>query len=381
MLLVDRRIFKYFNYHLLGIVALILICGLIILYSAGYNPDAPGVPLGPFSINVKSAAFAKQFAFFGVGLGAMLVGMLLSSKALHRLSIPMYVLAVALLVGVMLFGVVVNGSRRWFALGALRFQPAELVKVAVILIMARYLSRVKPPPGGFRIKDLIAPGALLLIPMGFIMKQPDLGTALVVGATGAGMLLFAGINLRALLGICLAGIIAAIPAWYSLHDYQKKRILTLVDPGADPLGSGYHLNQSKIAVGSGGVLGKGYLKGTQSQLEFLPEHTTDFVFSVLAEEWGFLGCILVLGLYAALIFQLLGMIGRVRDAYGAYVIVGITTLFLFHIVTNIGMVIGVLPVVGITLPLLSYGGSSVIVCMLCLGIALGIGMRRYQFGQ
>jgi rod shape determining protein RodA len=381
MLLIDRRIFKYFNYHLLGVAALIAICGLIVLYSAGYNPDSPGVPLGALSINVKSAAFAKQFAFFGAGLVAMLFGMLLSSTSLHRLAIPGYILAIILLLGVALFGTVVNGSRRWFDLGGLRFQPSELVKVAVILVMARYLSTVSPPPGGFKLKDLFAPGALLLLPMALIMKQPDLGTALVVGATGAGMLLFAGVNFRTLIMLALVAAISAIPVWYSLHDYQRNRILTLINPGADPLGSGYHLNQSKIAVGSGEFLGKGYLQGTQSQLEFLPEHTTDFVFSVLAEEWGFIGCILVIGLYATLIFQLLNMASKIRDLFGAYVIIGVATLFTFHFFTNIGMVIGVLPVVGITLPLFSYGGSSVIVCMLALGIALGIGMRRYQFGQ
>jgi len=381
MLLIDRRIFKYFNYHLLGVAALIAICGLMVLYSAGYNPDSPGVPLGAFSINVKSAAFAKQFAFFGAGLVAMLFGMLLSSTSLHRLAIPGYILAIILLLGVALFGTVVNGSRRWFDLGGLRFQPSELVKVAIILLIARYLSRVSPPPGGFKLRDLFAPGALLLLPMALIMKQPDLGTALVVGATGAGMLLFAGVNFRTLIMLALVAAISAIPVWYSLHDYQRNRILTLINPGADPLGSGYHLNQSKIAVGSGEFLGKGYLQGTQSQLEFLPEHTTDFVFSVLAEEWGFMGCVLVVGLYATLIFQLLNMASKIRDLFGAYVIIGVATLFTFHFVTNIGMVIGVLPVVGITLPLFSYGGSSVIVCMLALGIALGIGMRRYQFGQ
>lgn len=380
-MLIDRRVFNYFNYHLLSVVGLIATAGLIVLYSAGFNPDSTGVPLGILPITVQSIPFAKQFVFFGAGLLAMVVGMLLSSQALHRIAIPLYILAVVLLIGVLLFGTVVNGSRRWFSLGSIRFQPAELVKVAVILLMARYLSKVKPPPAGFGLRDLVMPLLILFLPMALIMKQPDLGTALVVGAAGFGMLLFVGIRPKTLGIMAIVGALAVVPIWHSLHDYQKRRILTLVNPAADPLGSGYHLNQSKIAVGSGAFLGKGYLQGTQSQLEFLPEHTTDFVFSVLSEEWGFVGSIIVIGLYAVLIFLLLGIVARSRDLYGAYVTVGITALFLFHIVTNIGMVIGVLPVVGITLPLFSYGGSSVIVSMLCIGIVLGIGMRRYQFTQ
>lgn len=381
MLLIDRRIFRYFNYHLLGIGAAIACLGLIVLYSAGYNPDFAGVPLGPFEFNVKSVAFAKQFAFFGIGLVMMLFGMMLNSKFLYRISIPVYIVAIFLLIGVMLFGTVVNGSRRWFSLMSLRFQPAEMVKIAVILLMARYLSKVKPPVGGFRLKDLWIPGFIVGLPMALIMKQPDLGTALVVGAAGAGMLLFAGINFKTLLIMALTGAVAAVPAWYALHDYQQKRILTLINPAADPLGSGYHLNQSKIAVGSGEFFGKGFLNGTQSQLEFLPEHTTDFVFSVLAEEWGFIGCILVISLYSIFVLQMLRVAGQVKELFGAYVIVGVATLFAFHIITNIGMVIGILPVVGITLPLFSYGGSSVLACMFGLGLILGIGMRRYQFGH
>ena len=380
-MLIDRRIFNHFNYHLLLVTFAICATGLIVLFSAGYNPNSAGVPLGPWSYPVKSIPFAKQLAFMGVGVLVMLLGMAINNQTLYRVAYPIYIITLLLLVVVLFSGVVVNGSRRWFALGGLRFQPSELAKVAIILVMARYLSKSKLERGGFSLARLIPPGLLILMPMLLVMKQPDLGTALAIGGTGVGILLFVGVRPKALLAMLIAGLIAVVPLWYALHDYQKKRIMTLIDPSTDPLGSGYHLNQSKIAVGSGSFAGKGYLQGTQTQLEFLPEHTTDFVFSVLAEEWGFLGSVVLLGLYFSLLMLLFRVVGKSKDLFSAFIVVGITALFLFHIVVNIGMVIGLLPVVGITLPLFSYGGSSVLIFMFCIGVVLGISMRRYQFGQ
>jgi len=378
---IDRRIFNHFNYHLLLVVLAICAAGLIVLYSAGYNPNSTGESLGFWSYTAKSAPFAKQFMFMAVGLLAMVVGMILNNQTLYRLAYPLYTITIILLILVLLFGTVVNGSRRWFPIGGFRFQPSEMAKVVVILVMARYLSRTRLNPGGFTLKGIFWPLLLIAIPMALVIRQPDLGTSLAIGACGAGILFFIGIRPRTLLLLGITAMIAVVPLWQTLHTYQKKRVLTLVNPAADPLGSGYHLNQSKIAVGSGAFSGKGYMQGTQSQLEFLPEHTTDFVFSVLSEEWGFLGSTFVVSLYCALIFLLLRVALKSRDLFATFVVVGIATLFLFHAVVNIGMVIGVLPVVGITLPLFSYGGTSVMVSMFCIGIVLGISMRRYQFGQ
>jgi rod shape determining protein RodA len=215
--------------------------------------------------------------------------------------------------------------------------------------------------------------------MALIMKQPDLGSALAVGMVGAFMILFAGIRPRIILiSLALATAVAPL-AWGKLHGYQQRRIMTLINPEADPRGSGYHITQSIIAVGSGEFSGKGFMKGTQVQLEFLPEHHTDFIFSVLAEEWGFMGGMILLGLYLFLIYRLLRVCSRSKDLFSSFVVLGIAIFFGVHAFINIGMVIGILPVVGIPLPLFSYGGSAVLTIMFSLGLALGISMRRTAF--
>jgi rod shape determining protein RodA len=223
---------------------------------------------------------------------------------------------------------------------------------------------------------MILPFLIFLIPMGLIMKQPDLGTALSIGAIGFSMVLFSGVNVRSLLLLIGIGLSALYPAWLNLHDYQKRRLLVLVDPEADPLGSGYHILQSKIAVGSGQLFGKGFLQGTQTQLQFLPEHSTDFIFSVLAEEWGFIGCLFVLALYLLLLYKLSRVVTKCRDSFSMFLVVGMIAYIYCHVMINIGMVIGLLPVVGIPLPLFSYGGSSLLSNMMAIGIALGVSVRR-----
>jgi rod shape determining protein RodA len=215
--------------------------------------------------------------------------------------------------------------------------------------------------------------------MGLIMKQPDLGTALSLGIVGVGQILFVGVRPKTLITTILLVAVCAYPAWHMLHDYQQRRVLVLLDPEADPQGSGYHITQSKIAVGSGEFLGKGYRQGTQTQLEFLPEHTTDFVFSVLAEEWGFVGCVLMLSLFYGLISVMLRIAQRSRDLFACLVTIGVTIQFFAHVFINIGMVIGLMPVVGIPLPLVSYGGSSMLSLMFGLGIVQGVSMRRMMF--
>jgi rod shape determining protein RodA len=251
------------------------------------------------------------------------------------------------------------------------------MKMGVILALARVLAKMPPrSPTGYSLRELILPGGMVLIPMLLIMKQPDLGSALSLGIVGFGMILFMGVRWKSIV-LAATGVIAmAYPFWLMLHDYQKRRILVLLNPEADPQGSGYHILQSKIAVGSGSLSGKGFLQGTQTQLEFLPEHTTDFVFSVLAEEWGFMGSSVLIVLFFLLVAGLLRVAARTKDLFSSLVVIGITTKIFAHSIINIGMVIGLMPVVGIPLPLFSYGGSSLLSLMFALGLVQGVSMRR-----
>jgi rod shape determining protein RodA len=254
------------------------------------------------------------------------------------------------------------------------------MKLALLITMARVLSKAPPADGSrYGLKELLLPALWIAVPMGLIMQQPDLGTALSLGIVGAGQILFIGVRPKVIVGLVLSLCVLAYPAWNSLHQYQQRRILVLLNPESDPQGSGYHITQSKIAVGSGELFGKGFQKGTQTQLEFLPEHTTDFVFSVLAEEWGFVGCTFLIGLFFCLIALMLRVAKRSRDLFSCLLVIGITTQVFAHLVINIGMVIGLMPVVGIPLPLVSYGGSSLLSLMFGLGIVQGVSMRRGVF--
>jgi rod shape determining protein RodA len=378
---IDRRMIRHFDWGLFFACLAVPLFGLTVLYSAGYDPDA-SITGGFLPFAIQSQPFLKQSIFFGVGIAAMIVALSISPQFLNRYAYVIYGVGVALLVAVVLVGSVVNGSRRWIPLPAgFNLQPAELMKLAIILCMARYLSRNPPKNGPYNLKQLIIPAGLILLPMALIMKQPDLGSAIAVGAIGGVMVLFMGIRTRIIIiALVLAAGVAPL-VWSHLHPYQQRRILTLFDPSADPRGSGYHINQSIIAVGSGELTGKGFMRGTQTQLEFLPEHTTDFIFSVLAEEWGFTGCLAVLIVYFILIFRLLRVSSRSKDFFSSLVAFGVATFFAVHATINIGMVIGILPVVGIPLPLFSYGGSAVLTLMFGLGLVLGISMRRLAFAH
>ncbi len=378
-MLIDRRILARFDWPLIALLYAVPLCGLVVLYSAGYDPDSHRQIFGWLPIEVQSTTFLKQLSFLALGTVVMIGSMLIPTTFLHRFAYAWYAICFILLALVLShhIGQVQNGSRRWISLGGFNFQPAELMKLGLTLCLARFICRYPPPAGGYRLKQLAVPFAIVLAPMALIMAQPDLGTALSVGAIGAILLLSAGVRWKVLLGLFLGVSLAAVPAWHKLHDYQKKRLLVLLDPDVDPQGSGYHIIQSKIAVGSGGLTGRGYLKGTQSHLEFLPEHTTDFVFSVLGEEWGFAGCILVIALYCAFVLRLLRTVNKARDSFSALVALGVTSSIFVHAVINIGMVVGIFPVVGIPLPLFSYGGSSLLSTMFSLGIVLGVGLRRF----
>ena len=340
--------------------------GLVNLYSAGYN-RGEGTPL-----------YIKQIYWLTVGLALMVMTLFYDYRHLEKLSYTIYVISILTLVGVMVAGKMVGGSRRWLPMGPFSFQPAELAKIAIILALATYFNR-RPRLDSMRLKDLVGPGLLVLIPVGLIIKQPDLGSGILVGLVAASMILFVGVNWRPLTGLALSLVLCSPVIWGFLKDYQRQRVLTFLNPEKDPLGAGYHILQSMIAVGSGQFWGKGFLQGTQSHLRFLPEQHTDFAFSVFAEEWGFVGCLAVVFLYLLLILWGLHIASRCNDHFGSLVAVGVTAMLFWHIVINMGMVIGLFPVVGVPLPLFSYGGTSMITSMTGVGLLLSISMRRFMF--
>ncbi len=362
----DRRLVQNFDWLLLAWVVIVCGIGIVNLYSAGYN-RGEGTPL-----------FIKQLYWLAVGLGVMFVTLIYDYRHLEKLSYPIYILSILLLVAVMFGGKVVSGSRRWLPIGPFSFQPAELAKIAIILVLATYFSQ-RPRMASMRLKDLIVPGVLVLIPVGLIIKQPDLGSGILVALVAVSLILFVGVQWRTLGGCVLTMVLLSPVIWHFLKDYQRQRVLTFLDPGKDPLGAGYHILQSMIAVGSGQFWGKGFLHGTQSQLYFLPEQHTDFVFSVFAEEWGFVGSAALLLLYMALALWGLRVAWDCKDRFGHLLALGVTALIFWQVFINLCMVTGFLPVVGIPLPLFSYGGSSLITTWLGVGFLLNIRMRRYLF--
>ena len=376
----DRRFFAHFDWTLAMFSIVIPLLGLIVLFSAGYDADSSVDLFGFVAVNFPSAACLKQGVYLLVGIFVMGLGMCIPTQALYRYAFVIYGAALALLLAVAGFGVVVNGSRRWLDLGGFNLQPSEFMKLGLIVMMARVLSKRTPQDGAsYGLSELLIPALTIGAPMFLIARQPDLGTALSLAIVGIGQILFIGVRRRTLFAIIAVVLVLAYPAWEMLHDYQQRRILVLLDPESDPKGSGYHITQSKIAVGSGELFGKGYRQGTQTQLEFLPEHTTDFVFSVLAEEWGFVGCATLLGLFLGLFATMLRIASRTRDLFACLVAFGITVQLFAHVVINIGMVIGLMPVVGIPLPLISYGGSSMLSILFGLGLVQGVSIRRMQY--
>lgn len=364
----DRRLAQFFDWGLLSLTVAISAAGLITLYSAVSTDGAPS----------QNPLFIKQLIWFGCGLAVMVTSFFFSYKALERWAYFIYGACIAMLVWVLFFGKVVGGSRRWLSLGPASLQPSELVKVAVIIVLARVFSRIVTARG-LTFRELLQPMVLTLIPFLLIVRQPDLGTAMVVALIAVSITVFVKIERRTLT-VLVSCCTAAVPAvWFLLKGYQKQRILTFLNPERDPLGAGYHIIQSKIAIGSGMISGKGYLKGTQNALAFLPEQHTDFIFSVLAEEWGLIGASILLLLFLLLILWALNIAQHCRDPFGTILSVGVTAMISWQVLINIGMVMGLLPVVGVTLPFISYGGSSVITMMIGVGILLNVSMRRFLF--
>jgi rod shape determining protein RodA len=368
LLAIDRRLLQNFDWVLGGLALLLALIGVLNLISAA--PAAPG-EIG--------ALPWRQALWLGVGLVGMAVFLLIDYRTWDRLALPFYVGTILLLVGVLLFADVVKGSQRWLALGPARLQPSELAKLALILVLARMVYRRRPTPTA-GVQELALPALLAVIPAVLVLQQPDLGSGLLLLLIAGSFLLLVPVPLRSLawLGAVLGA--GACGTWFFyLHGYQKERILTFLNPERDPLGAAYHTIQSQIAVGSGGLFGKGFLQGSQSQLQFLPEQPTDFVFSVLAEEWGFVGAAVVLLLYLALLVRGLVVARTAKDLFGTALAVGAVSMLFWPAAVNVAMVLGLLPVVGIPLPFLSYGGSSLLVSLLAVGLLMNVSMRRYLF--
>ncbi len=297
----------------------------------------------------------------------------ISPQTMMRYAVPLYVLGVVLLVAVALFGIVVNGSRRWISLIFLRIQPSEIMKVVMPMMLAWYFQKHESV---LRARHYAVAALLLAVPVVFILKQPDLGTSLLIVGAGFFVIFFAGLPWKVMFALGAAAGAALPVLWTMLHDYQRRRVMTLIDPTSDPLGAGYHIIQSTIAIGSGGTLGKGWLKGTQTHLEFIPEKHTDFIFAVFSEEWGLVGNGVLLVLFTLLIGRGL-MISAAAPTMFSRLLAGAVTLTLFiYAFVNMGMVSGILPVVGVPLPFISYGGTALITLMLGIGILMSIHTHR-----
>ena len=364
----DRRLLQCFDWGLLALTLSIGAAGLVVLYSA--------VSAG--AIEPDTVLFKKQLIWYGGGLGVMVGCFLFDYKQFERFANFIYLFSVGTLTAVLFFGKYVGGSKRWLALGPFSLQPSEMAKVAVIIVLARYYAKLISTEG-LTLRDLMVPALLTALPFGLIVRQPDLGTAMVIALIAGVMTLFAKLERKAL-GWLVATFTMLVPSvWFLLRGYQKQRILTFLNPERDPLGTGYHIIQSKIAIGSGMLTGKGFLKGTQSALSFLPEQHTDFIFSVLAEEWGLMGTLTVIILFLLIIAWGLSIAGRCRDPFGILLSVGVTAMIAWQVFINIGMVTGLMPVVGVTLPFVSYGGSSIITMMMGIGLLMNVSMRRFKF--
>ena len=365
MLGIDRRVIQNFDWALLGIIVLLASMGLVNLYSATHVA-------GEMSDEVR-----RQLLALALGGTGALVAAVVDYRNHERLAFPIYMFSLGLLALTLFIAPVTRGSQSWLFGG--RVQPAELAKLGLVLALARYFHR-NPPGEITRLRDLLWPVAIIAGPVGLIVLQRDMGVALLTLLVGSTYLILARIPVRAWLGVGALAVAALAALWtFALADYQKERVLTVVDPGRDPLASGYQATQSRIAIGSGGLLGTGYMEGTQTQLRFLPTQHTDFAFSVVAEEWGFVGSTVVLLVYLALLFWGLMVARSSKDAFGGLIAVGVVGCMFWPAALNVAMVLGLAPVIGVPLPLFSYGGSSLVVTLVLLGLLLNVSMRRYVF--
>ncbi|MDH4163130.1 MAG: rod shape-determining protein RodA [Nitrospirota bacterium] len=373
--MLERRTVSNIPWGMVILVIGIAMFGLSSVYSATYSES--GI----------SSLFTKQFIWISLGIIVMFAALVPDYHTVGRYAYVLYVLSVFFLILVALVGKTGMGAQRWLPLGPFAFQPSELAKISLVLALARYFAE-DPRGGGYELRDLAIPGAMIAVPLLLVLKQPDLGTALMLLFTSSLIILLAGIKFRSIMVLAVAGAVLAsavflVPPvrhkiWTSLKPYQQKRIKAFLDPSSDPLGSGYHASQAKIAVGSGQTTGKGFRKGTQGQMAFLPERHTDFIFAVIAEERGFLGASFLIVVYVVFLFVGLETAKGAKDRLGVLMAGGIVSMLSLYVCINIGMSVGILPVVGVPLPLISYGGTSVITTFLAIGLLLNIRSRRFM---
>jgi rod shape determining protein RodA len=364
MALISRRLFSQFDFFLFGNCLVLAMLGVIGVYSAGLH-------------GATSIGFTRQLTWVALGVLLSLVVFSIDYRFLVDHAFLLYAASILVLIGILVFGTEINGSKSWVSIGGIGFQPSEMVKVVTILTLARYLSAISDKY--LRHRQFLILAGITLAPVVLITMQGDLGTALMYFPILLGLMLVAGLKMRFLVAVLLIGLCVAPMSWFFLKDYQKQRVLVTLDPSLDPQGIGYQTRQSQIAIGSGGITGKGLGNGMQSQMGFVPEVHTDFIFSLLAEETGLLGSLFILLLYLALLIRLFKVAESARDRTGILIVAGVMFLIFFHVVINIGMTLGILPPIGIPLPLLSYGGSSTITTFLALGLALSVHYRRFVY--
>lgn len=366
--MIDRRLLTNIDWVLIGLVVTVCLFGILNIYSA----------TAPYKI-IGMSYYLKQiyWMLFGITIAIFLCS--IDYHMIEDLSYWSYGFLILLLIAVLVLGRRSMGATRWLNLGLFTIQPSELMKLVIIATFARFFNNFQSV-GGLTVKEMLIPLTLLALPTALIMKQPDLGTATLVILIATSMVFYVGLRWSTVVTFATVTIPMAWFGWvFLLRQYQKNRVLDFLNPERSRLGSGYHIIQSKIAVGSGGFTGKGFIKGTQSQLRFLPEQHTDFAFSVFAEEWGFIGCLLLIIIYLFLILWGLNIARRCNDRFGGLLAVGVTAMLFWHIVINMGMVVGLFPVVGVPLPFFSYGGTSMITSMVGIGLLHNISMRRFMF--
>lgn len=361
----DRRIFQHFDWLLLAFVFCICAMGILNIYSTGFSTAEGQTPF-----------YLKQMQWIVLGLIFMMTIFFIDYRVIIQYSYIIYFITVALLIGVLFLGYASHGSKRWIDVGFFVVQPSELMKVVIIITLARYFDNHKSNEP-YKLNELFVPFLIVLIPFLLILMQPDLGTALMLMILFVSIVFFMGIDKKSLMVAFTTGLILMPIGWFLLKDYQKERLITFLHPEKDPLGSGYHIIQSIIAVGSGEIFGKGFLSGSQTQLKFLPEQQTDFVFSVFAEEWGFLGGLFLIAMFMVVIFLGLKIALQAKDLLGTILAFGVTALLSWEAFINIGMVLGILPVVGIPLPFFSYGGSAMLSLMFAVGLLMNVSARRF----
>ncbi len=349
------------NWGLVLVLTAIAGGGVLALYSAAGGRFEPWA--------------ARHAARYGAALGLMLVVALIHPKVWLSLAWPIYIVSMLLLVAVDVIGKIGMGAQRWLVVGPMQIQPSEIAKVAVIMVLARYYHGLRKEEAA-KFLYTLPPLLLILAPVGLVMVQPDLGTAMMVLMAGGALLFVAGVRLWMFLAAGVTAIACLPIAWSFMHEYQRKRVLTFLDPDRDPLGAGYHITQSKIAIGSGGLFGKGFLKGTQSSLNFLPEKQTDFIFTTFVEEWGLMGALVLLALFALVLAWGFSIALRSQHHFGRLLAMGITSLMFLYVFINTAMVMGLLPVVGVPLPLVSNGGTALISVMFACGLLIGVNVYR-----